>query len=47
MNRRTQEQNYFYLFSPEMYSILELDGEGSGYSHGSNPAPGAELGPSP
>lgn len=30
-----------------MYSILKLDGEGSGYSYGSNPAPGAELGLTP
>lgn len=30
-----------------MYSILELDGEGSGYSYGSKPVPGAEVRLSP
>lgn len=30
-----------------MFGILELDGEGRGYSYGNNPAPGAELGLSP
>lgn len=38
-------QNYFSL-RPEMEVMVGLDGEGSGLGQGSNPAPGAELGPS-